>query len=269
MANDLPAEKPADKPSAKSRNRSRHRSGHSPRPQAAAPAPKNRLRWTWREYVLQLSVVIIGIVVTFAGSDLIARRSRQRQVQRVMQLLVAELNTNRRHLDHCCGQLIFDRQGMQMFGRYGNEVDPIPVDSLEHYMPLLGSTQEFFPQSDALEYFKISGTIQSVNDDGLLMQILGCYRALEEFGRDVCTYNRRKQAAMDHFLAHASPRLLARYSSLGVREAWRAMLADPLCISFVDMMKNYFAYGEDHFLMSDIGGCRKTIAAINEKYGFE
>lgn len=225
-------------------------------------------KWTWREYALQLSVVIIGIVVTFVGSDLISRWSRQRQVRTVMRMIVGELNTNREHLDRCCDRLILDRQGMLMFDCYERDVERIPADSLERYMSMLGSTQDFLPQSDALEVLKTSGAIQSVRDNGLLMQILGCYRALEEFGREVDNYNRRKQEAMDHFLANASPELLNRYSSLGFREAWRAMLADPLCVSFVGMMANYFEYDYNDYLTGDIGGCRKTIAAINEKYRF-
>ena len=237
-------------------------------PATKGASAKGATRWTWREYLLQLSVVIIGIMVTFIGSGLVSDWSRQRQVKRAMQLIVAELKANREHLDSCCDELILDRQGMLMFERYGKNVDLIPEDSLACYMPLLGSSQEFKLQSDALEFLKLSGAIQSVNDDALLMQILGCYRALEVFSRAVDSYSRRKEDAMDHFLANASPEFLARFNVLECRDAWRAMLADPLCVSFVGMTKNYFAYGDDNFLTSDIGDCRKTIAAIDEKYGF-
>lgn len=245
------------------------RSGNPARPSGGKTVRIPAFNWTWRNYTLQLSVVIIGIVVTFVGSDLISRWSRQRQVRTVMRMVVAELDVNRGHLDHCCDRLILDRQGMLMFDRYGKDVDRIPADSLECYMSMLGSTQDFRPRSDALEVLKTSGAIQSVRDDGLLMQVLACYRALEEFGREVDNYNRRKQEAMDHFLANASPELLNRYSSLGFREAWRAMLADPLCVSFVGMMANYFEYDYDDYLTGDIADCRKTIASINEKYRFE
>ena len=230
---------------------------------------KTHRKWTWREYALQLSVVIVGIVVTFAGSGLISRWAGQRQVRKVMRMIVEELDTNREQLNSCCERLILDRQGMLMFDRYGRDVDRIPVDSLARYFSLLGSTEDFRPRSDALEVLKGSGAIQSVRNNGLLMQILASYRALEEFGRDVESYNRRKEEAMDHFRAHASPQLLNRYSSLGFREAWRAMLADPLCVSFVGMMANYFEYGSDGYLTSDIGDCRKTVAAIEEEYRFE
>lgn len=44
---------------------------------------------TWREYALQLSVVIIGIVVTFAGSGLIERWRVAREVRATMLLVHA------------------------------------------------------------------------------------------------------------------------------------------------------------------------------------
>ena len=51
------------------------RSGSS-RPVAGTAVGKPAFNWTWRDYALQLSVVIIGIVVTFAGSGLISRWAR-------------------------------------------------------------------------------------------------------------------------------------------------------------------------------------------------
>ena len=256
------ADAAGDKPASRRR---RHRPGRPGRKTAGENGPRRR---SWGDYGLQLSVVIIGIVVTFAGSDLIARWSHQRQVRTIMRLVVEELNANREKLDCYCAWLSRDRQGMLMFERYGKNVDLIPEDSLDRYMSLLGTTQEFEPRSDALEVLKTSGAIQSVNDNGLLMQILGCYRSLEEFGRDVDSYNRQKQEAMNHFQANTPPELLSRFSALGYREAWRLMLADPMCVSFIGMMINYFSYDDD-YLTGDIGDCRKTVAAINEKYRFQ
>ena len=54
------------------RSGSSGRSGSS-RPVDGTAVGKPAFNWTWRDYALQLSVVIIGIVVTFAGSGLIER----------------------------------------------------------------------------------------------------------------------------------------------------------------------------------------------------
>ena len=52
---------------ADSRSGNYGRSGSS-RPADGTAVGKPAFNWTWRDYALQLSVVIIGIVVTFAGS---------------------------------------------------------------------------------------------------------------------------------------------------------------------------------------------------------
>ena len=79
---------------ADSRSGNYGRSGSS-RPADGTAVGKPAFNWTWRDYALQLSVVIIGIVVTFAGSGLIERWRVAREVRATMLLVHAELETNR------------------------------------------------------------------------------------------------------------------------------------------------------------------------------
>lgn len=263
MANERPAEKPADKPSAKTRNRSRHRSGHSTRPQAAAAASKNRPRWTWREYVLQLSVVILGVVVTFVGSGLVERWRQTRGVRTVMQLVVEELKANRSNLEHVCEKLRYDRQGMLMFQQYDMDVDRIPADSLLKYNYIIGAVRDFSPRSDALEVLKASGAIVSVGDKQLLLEVLACYTSLEEFGKNVGFYNKQKIDAMNHLFAN-----LTDFSMNGnPLESWKSMMNDPLCAAFIGTSA-YFFGGDDYFT-KNIDDIDHAVAALTEKYRFE
>lgn len=271
MANERPAnerpaanaaEKSPEKPSGPRRShrsaRSGNRSGH-----AANALARKPVRWIWREYMLQLSVVILGIVVTFAGSGAIERWKRARQVRTTMLLVYEELKTNLTLRNACCEKLRFDQNGMLMFDHYGRRVDLIPEDSLERYATLLGTMRAIEVQNDAFEVLKSSGVIQYVGDKELLMQVLGCYRQLGTFAARVDSYNRSKINAINHFSAsevhadfHLEPRTL-----------WRALLRDPVCNSFIGMSTYYVGYPE--YLRSDIADVEKTIAAIHEKYGFE
>ena len=130
------------------------RSGSS-RPVAGTAVGKPAFNWTWRDYALQLSVVIIGIVVTFAGSGLISRWASQRQVRTVMQLVVSELEQNREMLRDVYSNLDYDRRGMLMFMEY-DELEDIPADSLAHYSLLLSYLPSYRPQQEALEVLKSS-----------------------------------------------------------------------------------------------------------------
>lgn len=271
MANERPAAKPAEKPaeksaeksSAKPRNRSRHRSGRSPRPQTPAPAPKNRPRWTWREYALQLSVVILGVVVTFVGSGVVERWRQARNVRTVMQLVVEELKANRSNLEHVCEKLRYDRQGMLMFQHYDMDVDRIPADSLLKYNYIIGAVRDFSPRSDALEVLKASGAIVSVGDKQLLLEVLACYTSLEEFAKNVGFYNKQKIGAMNHLFANQTD-----FSMNGnPLESWKSMMNDPLCAAFIGTSA-YFFGGDDYFT-KNIDDVEHAVAALTEKYGFE
>lgn len=220
--------------------------------------------WTWREYTLQLSVVIVGIMVTFIGSDLIGRWSRQRQVKTVMQFVAEELKTNRTGLVEVCQKLRHDRGGMLMFEQYNMDIERVPADSLEYYMFILGEIQGLALQTDALEVLKMSGVIPSIADKHLLMQTLGCYRSLNSFQVNVEFYNQRKKDALNHLFANKP---LSRINSDDPREAWAVMMEDPMCASFLGTAA--YSFGDDVFLDEIISSIDETIVTINDKYGFE
>ena len=155
------------------------RSGGS-RPVAGTAVGKPAFNWTWRDYALQLSVVIIGIVVTFAGSGLISRWASQRQVRTVMQLVVSELEQNREMLRDVYSNLDYDRRGMLMFMEY-DELEDIPADSLAHYSLLLSYLPSYRPQQEALEVLKSSDIVSAVGDKQFLADIFGCYNRLNDF----------------------------------------------------------------------------------------
>ena len=264
MANERPAANAADTPGGKPAHRSRHRSGRPGRPAAGAPAAKSGQRWTWRDYALQLSVVIIGIVVTFVGSDLISRWSRQRQVRMNMQLIVEELNTNRDLAKYVCEKLEYARRGMLMLQSYDMEVGDIPVDSLHRYDLLMGAHRSFVLQEDALEVLKASGAISSVGDKQFLMTLLGCYNKLKMFGQNVDSYNVRKTDALNHLFVNGSDVTLNTNDPRGM---WKSVLSDPLCSAFIGTSAYYFG-GSDYFVET-LRNVDEVLAAINEKYSFQ
>lgn len=267
MANERSAANAAEKsPGKPSGRRSGHRSGRSGSrsgQSGSAPARKPG-RWTWREYMLQLSVVILGIVITFAGSGLIERWQRQRQVKMTMQLIVEELHTNRALAGYVCEKLEYDRRGMLMFQSYDMDIDAIPVDSLHQYGLLIGAHRSFVLQADALEVLKASGAISSVGDKQFLMKLLGCYNKLKMFGQNVDSYNVRKIDALNHLFTNSSD---VNLNTNDPRGMWKSVMSDPLCLAFIGTSAYYFG-GSDYFTET-LRNVDEVLAAINEKYRFE
>lgn len=48
------------------------------------------------DFVCNFTAVVLGIILTFMGSDWIEKRNTQRDVKSALQLVKAELNTNRK-----------------------------------------------------------------------------------------------------------------------------------------------------------------------------
>lgn len=220
--------------------------------------------WTWREYALQLSVVIIGVFVTFVGSDLVSRWSRVRQAKTMMQLVAEELSVNRQQLVQMCDKLRYDHRGVLMFQHYRMDVDKIPTDSLEKYMHIIGSIQGLTLQTDALEVLKASGLIPAIGDKQLLMELMGSYKMLSDLDANIRFYNKRKEDAMNHLFANSSA---LDFNSDDVRVSWRAMMDNPMCRAF--MATAAYSFGDEGSFDASIAGMDETIASIKKKYGFK
>ncbi len=246
---------------ADSRSGNYGRSGSS-RPADGTAVGKPAFNWTWRDYALQLSVVIIGIVVTFAGSGLISRWVGQRQVRTVMQLVVSELEQNRKMLRDVCSSLDYDRRGMLMFMEY-DRLEDIPADSLAHYSLLLSYLPSYRPQQEALEVLKSSDIVSAVGDKQFLADIFGCYNRLNDFRENVAMYSGRKQDAQNHLFINTPG---FSFAPTGTSGSWKIIFEDPLCAAFIGTSA-YFFGGGDYFGRT-IQAVDDVIASINNKYRF-
>lgn len=222
--------------------------------------------WRLGDYFRQLSVVIIGILVTFTGSDLVGRYARSREARTAMRLVVSELEVNRAKLQHVCERLEQDQNGMRMFAKYQFNVDSISEDSLAFYN-IIGSMRDFSVRTDALDVLKSSGVSSSIGDKQLLLDVLGCYNRMESFSKTVRAYNERKKDALDHLFVNMKVEKMNRLFSEGSRHSWKTMLDDPLCRSFVGFSISFF--GDETFFDERLTDVDQTIATITKNYEFE
>lgn len=227
-------------------------------------AGKPSLGWTWRDYALQLSVVIIGIVVTFVGSNLIAHWARQRQVKTVMQLVAGELEENREQLREVCASLVYDQQGMLMLMDYDMDIEAVPLDSLENYRYILSRLHAYSPLQNVLEVLKSSDVVSAVGDKQLLVDIFGCYNRLNDFREQVLLYSDRKREAQNHLFTNNTGFSVGGGDQ---RRSWRGIMADPMCAAFLGTSAYFF--GANNNFSEKIAAVDLTIDRIKDKYGFE
>lgn len=236
----------------------------SPEPaRGTRAASKSGGKWTWREYALQLLVVLVGVMVTLIGSSMVARWQEQRKVRSMMQLVYAELNTNAREMDRICRHLDHDRRGMRLLKEYGMDYRSVPVDSLKEYQYVLGVISDFDLRSDALEVLRTAGTMPAAKDRQLLFEVLECYSWMERFAASVEKYNEQKMRSLNHLFVRGLNGAIGGPDPL---ETWRVMMDDNMCAAFIGMMGEYFA---DEALEDGPARIEAVTRMLNEKYGFE
>lgn len=249
--------RPAEKPAAR------------PEKNAAAAGRKHpadrAFHWTLGDYLLQLSVVVIGVMITFIGSGLVSRWQKAREVRTVMQLVYEELKTDRELLEFICGELAYDRQGMLHLREHDMDYRRVPVDTLRKYQTLLGRLRDFSPRSDALEVLRSSGSISSVGDKALLFDILECYSWMNDLASGVNSYNSQKIGSLNHLFAAGT--LPSSMENMEPLTWWRTMLSDPMCAAFFGSMTGYF--GNSIYNGSAVGRVDSVMETLNAKYGFE
>lgn len=220
---------------------------------------KSASRWTLREYLLQLSVVVLGVVVTFIGSGLVGRWQESRRVRTVMQLVYEKLQTNRDQLVSICKLLDRDRRGMALIREHDMDYRSIPVDSLEKFQFILGNLSDFKLQTDALEVLRSSDLITGVEDKQLLFEILGCYSWMGCFSNTADTCNAQKPTSLNHLFSQRSV-----FGGADVLENWRMMMSDPMCTAFIVSMGNYF--GSKILQGGAVGRVDDAMELLRDKY---
>ena len=55
--------------------------------------------WQVGDYIRQTSIVVIGVLITFAGSELVTQNSEKKDIQATMSLIRDELNSNRENYE--------------------------------------------------------------------------------------------------------------------------------------------------------------------------
>lgn len=233
--------------------------------------------WKAGDFVLQLSVVILGIIVTFAGSNAITRHAQSKEIATTLQFVQTELEMNLRNLKEMHNNLLQEKKACVYLLGYENEPEKISADSLSRYMGLPFVINSFSYTSDALEMLKMSSLTQQIRDKEMVLQIVSAYNELKKTGELVKWYYGMKSKYTDRLEDSES---FAR-DALGVRKKAGKNLHDYLFNkqNFNEMYVMYWNYPPFRNLLLFISGgvnlrtfhnaeviLEQAIASIQEKY---
>lgn len=124
------------------------------------------------DFVCNFTAVVLGIILTFVGSDWIEERNIQRDVKSMLLLVKAELQTNRKII--LGGKQRTKREILAANFLLNNKdsLSLISKDSLDYYSPLPFQSSFLTLTSDALELMKSSALFPRMKDQKLGLKVI-------------------------------------------------------------------------------------------------
>lgn len=159
---------------------------------------RNLTTWKLGDYILQLSVVILGIVITFAVSNAVSAHAKAKEVAQAMQIIKNELELNKKTLQKISHTLAYEREASRYILRFEGQIEKADRDSLQMYLNAPYTSSRFIYSGNALEMLKSSALIPHVQKKGVILQILDAYNQLENANVTVSWYYTIKEKNGEH-----------------------------------------------------------------------
>lgn len=132
---------------------------------------------TWRpgDYIRQLSVIIIGILITFQGSAWLESARQRRESRELLAMVEQEMGDNLAEMMRAQKMGAMEIEAMGFFRRHINDVRSAPRDSIKMYSWLLDLGLSYSYTSNAFEVLKSSPSAANKIDKQLMSSIFLCY----------------------------------------------------------------------------------------------
>lgn len=149
------------------------------------------------DFVCNFTAVVLGIILTFMGSDWIEKRNTQRDVKSALHLVKAELQTNRETILSGKQRVEREIRAAQFLLRNKDSLLVVSKDSLEYYSNMPFQTSFITFTTDALELMKSSALFPQIKDRQLGLSIIQAYASIKSADVLYTTYQTLKKERND------------------------------------------------------------------------
>lgn len=219
--------------------------------------------WRIKDYIRQLSIVILGIIITFTGSDAISSHSKQKDLTKSMQLLKEELKENKEELQNIEQILQAERNFSTYIIQYEKNFEKVPTDTLLKYQNIAFQLAKLSYSSDALEALKASALIQEIKNKELPFRLILIYKALESRQKDIASYYGNKAKRIDKLNDDEQFFNMRIYDNLPAQELWKNYFKNFHFKSIIYYSNGYFSNDNFTFIKNYI---TETIEMIDKEY---
>ena len=147
------------------------------------------------KYLLEISVVVIGVAVTLSVSVWINHRNEKKDMSLYLNAIKLELEENMKVLD----QAIEEMKPEVRYGIYlrSHDKQSLNEDSLRRYISVCYSFEIYTFKTNAFEMFKGSGLMRLMDKKELLIAIWDVYSELNTLKQGYDDHNSRKLNHME------------------------------------------------------------------------
>lgn len=170
-------------------------------------------KWRIGEYFRELSIIIIGIAITFWGNDLINGFNTKKALRQELAAVESELKENIKEIDEI---IIFynDLSKYQHLLINNRAEGTINIDSLRKYEYTLKDITTFNYKKDAFDMLKYSGRLKEIKDQNQILSIMECYRLMEQAKESHETYMNNKMLFINDLMRSETSEMSKEHNSL-------------------------------------------------------
>lgn len=213
------------------------------------------------DFFRNLTAVVLGIIITFIGSDMLAEHNTKKEVKRALQLVKNELIENKEIMIDAQSTLKYQKKAARFLLKNKNHLSSIPKDSFDLYchVPFFWATVHY--TSDALELLKNSSLFQKISDEQLSLQLIRTYGSIQEAAAVFKIFYDQKQELNSKFDDNPKIKsfLITESSDL---EMWNFLFSTPEGYTFVKQIPEII--GSEEPFEDKLEEIDKAIQAIED-----
>jgi ABC-type multidrug transport system fused ATPase/permease subunit len=130
------------------------------------------------KYLRELSIVVVGIAITFTANNWINNRIQEKDFQLYLNAVKIELEENLKNLNK--SKNFYKRSVEYVVYLSSNEKTALNSDSIQSYSDIMNNITQFTYKSNAFDMMKSSGEMRLIKDKETLQSIWNCYSDLDE-----------------------------------------------------------------------------------------
>lgn len=96
------------------------------------------------DFICNFTAVVLGIIITFIGSDMIQEHNKKKEVTQALQLVKSELLINKEIIEDMKELEIFNKQGARYLLQYKDRINETSSDSLTITTIFFSNQETFF-----------------------------------------------------------------------------------------------------------------------------